>query len=86
MNLKDVAYVTGTKLIVKYNSTKEYFAELHFAEIKDGGVLRCAFAFGKNPTEAKKNLAKRISGQVLVTNAYGEDRKEFNIPPKITIK
>lgn len=85
MTLKEIAYVTGTKLQVK-KTCEGFCAEFYLAEIKGCGILRSASSFGKTKDIALLNLTKEVQGRTLVMNAYTPNRKEINIPSKVTVK
>lgn len=53
-------------------------------EIKEGGCLVSTSGWGQTKKEAVDNLVSRISGEILVTNAYDEkERREIVAPVKL---
>ena len=57
-----------------------YYAHFKDVEIREPGVLVGAFGDGATPELAIANYAKRISGQVIVINAFGKNRQDVCVP------
>jgi hypothetical protein len=79
MRLKEVEYMTDSKVTVTETVTNQKVASLARCEVKDGPVLRGACGFGSTAKDARKALAAAISEQTLVKNAYS-DRMEWKLP------
>lgn len=79
MRLKDVEYMTDSKVTVITTMTDQKCASLARCEVKEGPILRSACGFGANTREAKKALALAISEATLIKNAYS-DRMEWKLP------
>jgi len=91
MLLKEVEIITGAKVVIgqgtNLNGHTFYHADLKNVEIKGYGVLVSCVGVGSTPNTAKKALCKYIKGQLLIINAYwGCNRKEIQLPPKVTLK
>jgi hypothetical protein len=82
MRLKEVEYMTDSKVEVTETVTNQKVASLRRCEVKEGGFLRGACGFGATARDARKALASAISEQTLIKNAYG-DRMEWKLP-KVT--
>jgi len=54
-----------------------FYASFKHCDLKDGGMLCGAYGDGITPENAIKEYAKRINGELLVFNAYSEDRREI---------
>ena len=58
-----------------------YYAHIKGSiEIKTGGMLVGAVGNGNSPEQAVHNCIKKISEQLLVVNAYTENRLEIQAP------
>ncbi|KKN88775.1 hypothetical protein LCGC14_0243820 [marine sediment metagenome] len=82
MRLKEVEYMTDSKVKVTETATNQKVASLRRCEVKEGAMLRGACGFGATARNARKALAAAISEQTLIKNAYG-DRMEWKLP-KVT--
>lgn len=84
MTLDELAHLLDVELritsSVDDNGKISIRVKFPHAEIKDGIVLASATGFGKTLAQARKNYAREIAGKRLVFDAYGEFRREFNIP------
>lgn len=85
MNIYELSDILGAELkLIRYpNQDSRWTAEFSDCEIKNkssDGCLIGEYGNGKTPYEAIKNYAEKISGKVLVFNAYSPTRKEFNCP------
>lgn len=83
MRLKEIEYMTNSKVEVKETVTNQKVASLRRCEVKDDGMLRGACGFGSTAREARKALARAISEQTLIKNAYSHYRMEWKLP-KVT--
>lgn len=57
-----------------------YFAHFKRAEIKEGRMLSSASGDGATPEEAIADYARNISGQLLIIDAYRDERCELHVP------
>lgn len=57
-----------------------FFAEFQCCEVKEGRVLCSYYGDGPTPEAAMEDYARRISGKLLVMNAYSPTRKEIQAP------
>ena len=90
MTLLEVAIITGTSFnerptSIRASETKWLFS-LHGVEVKDRALLINSYGRGKTLASAKKDYAKQLQSKMIVVNAYGPDRQEYLLPPKITIR
>ena len=87
MKLEEVGIVIGKKLTVRRIGISRIPIVVSFegTEIRKGGLLVSSYGEGTSVIEAKKDYCKKISGQVLVINAYTDGRKEIRLPKGITI-
>jgi len=84
MTLDELSYIVGQSLKIETNPSSNgkaiFFVSFRHAEIKGDGVLISVAGNGTTLAKAKKDYAKQIAGKQLVFNAWGEDRREYNIP------
>lgn len=83
MKLSELEYMTDSKIEYTDTDTGQVAASLRRCEVKEGGSLRSAVAFGKDKKEARKLLAENLSNVQLVKNAYS-DRMEWKLP-RVTV-
>jgi hypothetical protein len=57
-----------------------FYAEFEHAEVKDGAILIGRFGDGATVEEALLDYMKKISGQLLIVDAYGPARQEIQVP------
>jgi hypothetical protein len=57
-----------------------WVASFENCEIKEGMILNGEYGSGKTMVEAIKDYAQKISGKLIVLNAYGKGRKEIYVP------
>lgn len=60
--------------------TDHYKARYEQAEVKDGGLLSGVWGMGETPEAAITDYAKKISGRLLVIDAYLGTRREIRVP------
>ncbi len=69
---------------VRERSTHElprFYAQFSGAEVGSFGTLASVFGDGDSESEAIADYAKRISGKILVLNAYSKwKRREIQVP------
>jgi hypothetical protein len=86
MTLTEITIITGVPLKITQKNG-EYMVDFEeLAEIKVGHVLKSVFSRARNLTLAKKYLAEKLQGQILVFDAMLDTRREYQLPPKITIR
>lgn len=80
MILEELATLTGTT--IEYDTTPEgsVMDRLTSAEVKEGSLLSLVSGRGRDRAEAARSYLRQISGKRLVVNAYGPDRREYQIP------
>lgn len=88
MTLKEVGIVIGKKLITSRRCTRPEPVHAFFegTEIKNKSLLIGAYGQGHTVGQAKAQYCKKIGGEILVVDAMLKTRKEFQLPPKITVK
>lgn len=87
MKLNELADVIGVDIVLRrYNNQDErWTAKFEHAEIGKNGCLISTYGGGVSPQEALDNYVNQIRGELLVLNAYGKDRKEFNVPLNLEV-
>jgi hypothetical protein len=89
MTLKEVGIVIGKKLIKTRRSFKGgRGCRISFegTEIKDKSLLIGAYGQGCTVGQAKAQYCRKLCGEILVVDAMLSTRKEFQLPPKITVR
>ena len=84
MTLKEVGIIIGRDL-KRRRAGGEWQVDFYGTEVKKDGTLSGSFGLGKTITEAKKDYARQLKNQTVVINAFNIDRREFQLPPTITI-
>ena len=85
MTLKEIGIIADTRMVK--TKTEDYWTVSFWGvEVKEGGLLKGSYGTGRTITEAKEDYAKQLCRQVIVKNAMKSDRREFQLPPKITNK
>ena len=66
----------------KANNLPKFYAHFRHVETREKGfsVGVGAYGDGETPKQAIKNYAKRISGHVLIVNAFSNKRQEIQAP------
>ena len=82
MTIEDYADIVNVYLIIRRycNQDNRYSAEFENAEIKEGGCLAGVYGNGKTATEAVLNYVEQIRGKRIVFDAFGKNRREFDVP------
>lgn len=62
-----------------------WYVSIERAEIKDGACLMSLSGNGWTELEAMTDLILQINGRRMVVNAYGNDRREFDVPNELYI-
>ena len=79
MTLEEVECLTGSKVVVTSTLRPGFSASLERCESLDGAILSSCVGFGSDSFGARAELARCISGSLVVKNAYSVDRQEFNL-------
>ncbi len=58
----------------------KYYASFDHVEVKNGGILTGTYGDGATDEESIADYASQISGERLVFDAYGQNRKEVTAP------
>lgn len=66
------------------SSNMRYWANFKGAEVKDGPILSGATGNGPTPEAAIADYAIKISGELLVIDAYRPTRREISVPRLIS--
>ena len=85
MTLKEIGIIADIQ-IIKTKLTDYWTVSFWGVEVKERTLLKSAYGTGRTITEAKEDYAKQRCGQVIIKNAMKSDRREFQLPPKITNK
>lgn len=83
MTIEEFAHKFGLTIRVDERSNRtngQWYAHFLNAEIKDGPILIGDYGYGVTPKSAIADYAERISGKLLVINAYGPNRREVRVP------
>lgn len=85
MTLAQFAEREGLSLLVSerplpVGSPDRYYARFERCEEKGDGVLIGTYGNGHVPASAADDYARKISLKRLVFNAYGDDRREIDVP------
>lgn len=63
----------------------KYTAKFKGVEVKSGATLEGVYGKGMTPEDAIKDYCSEISGEWIVVNAYGNDRKLIYTPHLLPI-
>lgn len=88
MTLKEVGIVIGKKLISRRKpfDKKQFIVSFESTEVKNGCLLISSYGEGKSVKQAKANYCRKLSGEILVMDALLKNRREIQLPPKITVR
>ena len=88
MTLKEVGIVIGKKLVTRRRSIRSIPVMVFFqdTEVKDRKMLISLYGQGQTAAEAKAAYCKKLRGQILVADAMLSQRREIQLPPKITVR
>jgi hypothetical protein len=85
MNLRDLGIITGKGVSVEKSSTsRNWKCKIRGLEVKEGGCLVGAYGTGQNKSEAMKDYAEQIQGQMIVIDSMQPGRKTFRLPEIIS--
>ena len=84
MRLSEVETVLNREYGETKLEDKTWRVDFHRADIKVAGGLQSIVAWGNTLREARKNLADKLSGQLIVLNAYRKNRMEIRLPKTIS--
>lgn len=87
VNLEDFAnkhnlvmQVSERDMAAQAMGMSKYTAKFKGVEVKSGLTLEGAYGNGMTPEDAIKDYCSEISGEWIVINAYGNDRKMICVP------
>lgn len=79
MTLKELMTITGSPLRVGVSSSRDVITYLERIEVKKGPLLDASAGIGASIDDAISDYCRKISNQLIVKNAYGDDRQEFRL-------
>jgi hypothetical protein len=86
VTLKELLQMQDLSLTLTYVGARDFWhADIDGAEIKDGAILRGCVGFGRNPTQALKEMMANILGKRIVLFATCDSRREFIVPRTATL-
>ncbi|MEE9214690.1 MAG: hypothetical protein V3U54_07825 [Thermodesulfobacteriota bacterium] len=85
VKLKDFAEKHNLTLVIserpKWNwKVGRYTAQFKNVEVKEGSFLKSLYGDGENEENAVQDYISNISESTLVYDAYGKNRKVFEVP------
>ncbi len=86
MTLTEVTIIIERDLSIDRHKRCGFTVELPGVEIKDGGLLQGIRGIGTDMLSAKRDCAGQIAGKRLVVDAMKSSRREYTMPPEITVK
>jgi hypothetical protein len=86
MNIEELSDLMGEDLVIRRyaGQNNRYMAHFEHSDTKDDSDdpgLCGSYGNGKSPDEAIEDYVKKIRGKLLIINAWGENRREYYIPP-----
>ena len=64
----------------RWTENDHYYAKFKACDIKVGACLASEYGNGATPDDAMWDYAQRISGKILVVDAYLNSRREIKVP------
>jgi len=86
--ITDFCDILNIEIILRYypNQNNRWCAHFDHGEIKEhksSGALISSHGNGPTPQQAINNYLDQIRGKVLVLNAMGTDRREYEVPDSL---
>ena len=88
MTITDYADILNIRIIITYyhNQNCRWSAKFEGSEVSKGAMLASIFGTGNTPGKALSDYIDQISGETIVFDAMGGDkRREYKVPLTLTI-
>lgn len=84
MNLKDLATISGEKLVIEKKEGL-WHVSIQFLEVIKGGIYAYAYGRGVTKASAIKDYVTDIQGKLIGLHVMSYKRREFKLPDKMSV-